>query len=698
MRAHLPIAIIHSIRIPTWHALFAVRGYPPGITPAIHLHAPIANALRCDDLPVPLARAIFAISAFITEAGRTDIYAAAHALGFPTRWLDASSPADLVAHLLASSATDAAVETLLLASKRLRDRHFRPISEYLFVGALAVAGAAEPVLVARAHTHAWREAFAVWSVGRDFGAVVAVFAYAVDGVLRFEIVHEDRVATHLVAGPASKTGEPTFDVTSFRPLRSHLVSYEPAKARLSVATDCTEAVVPLAQMAGDILFGDVRHFLDANGVDLRTFQRHGKDAIVDTLRGKVTSALAMHATWNSGKGHVLTPRGPDLFEVLDRYKIRTQGGKYEQITARVHFARPGGAPPECDASLRPPHHVTLSEPEAAPLVHELLDRARITNPAPLVRDLYWQQPCSASRVEWIAYVVLEAFEAMVRDGLLVASNENRSVAHPDHPNAGPIATAHEIEDGKFIAWSPDPTIAPFLVDASALVVYELKFDELAAAIAAALGLEGPSSGLDDDGLLCCGRRLLGAYPVVLFLLTRPPTALGIERLRDAAGTGKTVILSPDGYDPIRGLHRVVMPSPAGPWRPLLREIIHTLKYEAFVDTTLYAPPDARFVLHRATMRVWLDGILCVALTEAHFRLLEILIEYAGQPVYTKDIAERIAKKNRTDNTTSNAVMSLDKALEKSFREVKKKLPKGLATLIATPKYGWYQLTVNGFVD
>jgi hypothetical protein len=58
-----------------------------------------------------------------------------------------------------------------------------------------------------------------------------------------------------------------------------------------------------------------------------------------------------------------------------------------------------------------------------------------------------------------------------------------------------------------------------------------------------------------------------------------------------------------------------MPKLGGPWEPLLGAIVRALKLEAHVETTLYAPADARVVLHRATMRVWIDGVLCAALTE-----------------------------------------------------------------------------------
>jgi hypothetical protein len=59
---------------------------------------------------------------------------------------------------------------------------------------------------------------------------------------------------------------------------------------------------------------------------------------------------------------------------------------------------------------------------------------------------------------------------------------------------------------------------------------------------------------------------------------------------------------------VQPLRQIAMPKLAGPWEPLLGAIVRAPKLEAYVETTLYAPADARVVLHRATMRVWLDGV------------------------------------------------------------------------------------------
>jgi hypothetical protein len=126
MRATLPAEVLASIPMPTLHTLFAAVGYPPGITPSATSHAAVATALRTKDIPPALARALFVIGAFAVEAGRIDVYNAATALAYAKPLPDATSPADLVAQLLARATKDAAIAELIDAAKILRDRAFRP--------------------------------------------------------------------------------------------------------------------------------------------------------------------------------------------------------------------------------------------------------------------------------------------------------------------------------------------------------------------------------------------------------------------------------------------------------------------------------------------------------------------------------------------------------------------------------------------
>jgi hypothetical protein len=395
--------------------------------------------------------------------------------------------------------------------------------------------------------------------------------------------------------------------------------------------------------------------------------------------------------------HAMTPRGRDFFKALARYKIRIEGGRLDLMTLRAQVLGSSG-PPGCDVALRPPHLVTVSEPEHAPLVLRSLDRAKITRPDPRPRDFISMQPWIETRATWVEAEGEEGFASLVARGILVADPTNRAVAPPAHPHAGRTATAHPLRGTKFIAWSADPTIAPFLVDEKDLVVYALSFAELARAIASDVGLEGPAAALDEDGVLYCGRRTLATTHVLVFLPTRPIRVATIARLREAAEHGHAVLVTPSGRMREQGLREIPMPRLSESWQPLLGKLVRALHLEAYVETTLYAPAGVRVVLHRGTQRAWLDGVACTAVTETQFRALEILVVHAGQPVHTKDIATHVTLGKYHEDTTRRAVEGLVAAIAKSFKSQKKKPPKDLDALITIPRRGHYVLNATGFVD
>jgi hypothetical protein len=637
-----------------------------------------------------VARALFGIDAFSTEDARDGAYSAAEALGQPPPFPDAISPADFAALLFAAAARDPSAAVLLAATRVLRDRHFRPRSTYVYLGRRGVEGSiGEPTQYITPLTAA---VFA-WCARRGFGAAVSIGARTVSSVLCFDVVHEARIGTVV-------TREAT---SSSRALHSHHLAYEPAARVLSVVTDAPEAATPLAALAGRVFFGDERHFLDEPAVDLWRLQELGPRALeVKALAHVLASVKAVGGTWHSaGKDHAVTPRGQDLFRALRRYKIRTEGGRFDIVTLRGKLAAPEeGAPPQWDVVVRPPHEVSVSEPEHAPLAREVLERARITRPAPRVRDFFSKQPWIDTAAGWASTDGEDAFGDLVARGLLVPDASNRAVAPPGHPHAARTATAYPLpgRDGLFLAVSQDRTVAPFLVEAKDLVVYALSFENLASEIAKGCALEGPAAKLDDDGILYCGRRALGPTHVLVSVLTRPIRAVTAARLRDAAGYGHAIVALPEGRDEGQGLHVIPMPPLRGPYRPMLQAMVRRLKLESSVETPLYAPAGTRVVVHVASLRIWVDGVACAGATEAHVRLLQILFEHAGQPVHTKDVAEHVAQGSQHTDTTRKAVESFYVAVEKSHKALKRKPPRDLRSFIAQPKLGMYALKVPAFVD
>src|SRR6202034_1300758 len=172
-----------------------------------------------------------------------------------------------------------------------------------------------------------RARLSAWAQSRDFGRVLPVRFTTEGSAVHFEIAHEDRTA--VVVGAPHGAGEardedrvaaPTR--AAHRPLRSHLLTLEDSGRRLWLTTDCLEAATPLAAIAGEVLFGDARYYLEVPGVDLWRMQELGAAALsVPELALKLL-VRALGGSWLSGKAHAIAQHGRDFFKALERYKIR----------------------------------------------------------------------------------------------------------------------------------------------------------------------------------------------------------------------------------------------------------------------------------------------------------------------------------------------------------------------------------------
>ena len=83
--------------------------------------------------------------------------------------------------------------------------------------------------------------------------------------------------------------------------------------------------------------------------------------------------------------------------------------------------------------------------------------------------------------------------------------------------------------------------------------------------------------------------------------------------------------------------------------------------------------------------------------ESYVRLLECLIMRGADAVHTKDLAQVLAGVNANEDTTRKAVDSFVVAVQRCFRHAKVEAPLDLAEMIASPRRGYYVLTVRGFL-
>ena len=204
--------------------------------------------------------------------------------------------------------------------------------------------------------------------------------------------------------------------------------------------------------------------------------------------------------------------------------------------------------------------------------------------------------------------------------------------------------------------------------------------------------------MDDDGALYCGRGRLGPTFFLVSLLTRPIQFATSDRLSRAAGHGHAVVLAPDGRMQENRVTYLPTPKLSGEFRTLLAEIVRLFELEPLVATPVYAPIDARVVLHRATLRVWIDALECVGLSETYFRLLECLIVHGGEAVYTWEVAKAIAGEKATEDTTRKTLESFAAAVDRCFKtKAEKRSAPRVQKLIRSPRRGYYELSVVGFI-
>jgi hypothetical protein len=182
------------------------------------------------------------------------------------------------------------------------------------------------------------------------------------------------------------------------------------------------------------------------------------------------------------------------------------------------------------------------------------------------------------------------------------------------------------------------------------------------------------------------------------LPTRPIRRATEKRLSEAAESGHAVLVVPEGRIKGGALRQLPMPNLAAPWFPLLGGIVRAFALQSKVETFLYAPADARVVLHRATTRMWVDRVLCKQVTDKAFKAIEALIVHQGQAVHSKEIAHFIAGRLANDDTTRKAVNAFKAAVKRAYRRAKKRIPADLDDFVDTPRHGHWSLTVKGFVD
>ncbi len=672
---------LFTVRLETWRRFFDAHGAPE------LLIGSLATVADVDDFVV---RGVFTdavldqlafIEAFATEKAREAIYEAAAAFDYRGAWRDCVSPADLAATCSAQLSTDAPLRRVVAAARTRVARWFTARTWLCFVGRkkLAIGDPAQYAAAIEAELDAWARA-------TDRGPWVRVRAGGTSRKARFELAHEDRASgTSVIADAALALGVS-------RPIRSHLVTYD--GERLYVWTAMPEIALALVERLGRVLADDSDWFFSRGAVSTAPLQRASEEGKLAKHGTTFSSVDFIGGLWDSGDDYSLSPRGVDAFLAFKAHGIRIDGGAVRLATLRGFTAPPIAGPRSADYAIRPPYTATCSEPALAAAFLRFADALGVTAAAPVRSDWFAFAPYKHDLDGWEG---LTDLEAVIKAGILVEDAEApRRIAHPRHRHAGRIATVFDLPGGGKYALSDDPLFPAFLADPAQCVTWSLDFKVLCALLARDLGLSGGSSKADEDGILFLGERDLASTHVRVYLATRACRESAAERLRLESTPGHTVVLVPEGRKIGAGLAHVALRSFAPPYRSLLGDIVRGLRLVDSVAPTLYAPPDARIVLHRKNGVLYVDGLLVARASTKVFRLVDFLSQNLEQLVTSRQIHHYVSGKSTDDAVGRKTIDEFLTAVIESFRDAKKKAPKGLQKFILQDRHGEYRLAVPIF--
>ncbi len=102
------------------------------------------------------------------------------------------------------------------------------------------------------------------------------------------------------------------------------------------------------------------------------------------------------------------------------------------------------------------------------------------------------------------------------------------------------------------------------------------------------------------------------------------------------------------------------------------------------------------VVHLASKRVWLDGVLIHPLREQAYRLVEILAQLGGEAIGAKELAEKISGAN-VEGATAQAKHALKRAIAETFAREGRPVPKDAERIVEKVRKGEVRIGVTVFV-
>jgi hypothetical protein len=651
--------IVEEVPIEWWRKVFAIAGYPAGLSTKNLTHPKIIELAPTAADNVRLWDFIQALHDLGSEDGTESIFLAAQTSGFSTEgWPANEVPRVRAVRLWVEQHQNERLRQVMLASQVHAVERGRRPPVHEFVGQSASTVRHRPKDLERAIEDAMHEVCDIHLLGTHVEARVR----ADDDELVCHIVHGSRLLQ-----PMAETKEGGRRLLVYRPVQVDTVRYEFETARLKISCRSATLVPSIQELFGKVLFGDPKFFQNGEACTLEPLRR-GEVALAAHEVSTITGAKLVQASFRFGK-HRLQMRGPDCFEHMKQIGFRV--GESELYEGKIEIRFAGRKVEKCSVLVRAPNRIDFKRDAHEKDVERYLEQigVRIVADKQSDQNLWtlfpWRHPLS----RWRAVLGGEADRAC-REGIL-KSIGLEFVRRPDRQgDPNPI----EVVDvgGVRVGISADEDVGARVLSDTDIQGMELDFGKLTNEIARSLSLVEGAMRLEHEGFADLGKRALGSTEIRVFLMAREPTAdrpAVARRIRATAGTAHPVVIVPPGLSAGTGLLEVEQLVPSSGYEHVLRAAVAELRLESQVPAIEFAPRDRRLVVDEVFSKVWLDGLPLEALKagDQPYKLIAALAAAGGACVGRTELAGILSPARTDEGGPKMAKSRLLKAIAASMK-------------------------------
>lgn len=456
-------------------------------------------------------------------------------------------------------------------------------------------------------------------------------------------------------------------------------------------------VVAYREMFGQALFGDREFFSEAARCTLTPIQEKGAE-IFNELSAAITKVSLVELVWHPGGATSLRISADDCFEEIERLELPINEG--ELTEAKIEFVFNGRQLHRKVVTVRTPNRIANRPDRYAELIDKFLSRVGIRLKARAeTRGTLWSlHPWLHSENTWRAALGPQAVYFIER-GLLIA-DELQSVRHPDLPSTSSDLKVRHLSPERIDGVSRSDGLPSRRLSATDVSGYRLDVEGVATRIAAALGCSSPLrkvSGI--NGAFDMGERQIGRVTARAIFLSRKPTGPSkdlVERLRQLAGKGRPLLVTPAGCHCDCGLAEVELELENDPFATLLKRGIVAAGLSKEASAEDQADAAARIVVDPRQGTIRFDGTLLSSIDgqSRHFKFLLELAKANGEVVPASDLNKVLG--GRPD-AAKDAAKRARQSIALSFKKASLSPPEDLGKVVVTTN-GGYAMRVPAFVS